>query len=480
MDQKRSAVIGIFTFILITIPFRVAHTDDAVNIPTDRTPATNEVEVSRASTAASNLKKYFSDKFHLTLNNIYWGELHTHTKYSLDAAKCGALSPDKAYAYARDKARLDFVALSDHAEMQNKKAVPEQDESTCKSTLRIGQLYNNEDASEGKVFIVFPGWEYTNTHGLQDSGCGSAQGYGHKTVIFKNLKDGLPDDEYGAFNMAPAYLAEDATALWNALQSYRSTQTAQATAFTIVHTPAHVGKGDGDPQDHRTDWNVMNRDFVRHVEIYSKWGGSEGPPPAGLACPEEEPPFEYTSTPEGDPLSVRSILYTRWVKEGSSRFQLGFVGGTDNHVGKPGNPGIDQCGWEYRGGITGIVASSLTRDQLWTRLWKRHTLAASAGVRMPVLFAAETGGKHLLMGDLGSHNGTVKVRALAGTNVTKLEVIVDGCVDPKSTATGYTLESTLTLTPGWHYLYVRATLQKDADNILRAWTSPVYLKPPAQ
>jgi hypothetical protein len=240
-----------------------------------------------------------------------------------------------------------------------------------------------------------------------------------------------------------------------------------------------VGEGEGDPQDHRTDWKVMDRDFVRHVEIYSKWGGSEGPSPAELSCAADDPPFEYESSPEADPLSVRSILFTKWVKAGNAKFQLGFVGGTDNHVGKPGNPETDQYGWEYRGGITGVVADSLTRDKLWTSLWKRHTLVTSAGVRMPVLFAVESGGKHHLMGDVGTGNGTVKVRALASSNVSKLEVIIDGCVDLKLTVNGYSLQKNLTLTTERHYVYIRATVQTDAGMILKGWTSPVYLKPPA-
>jgi hypothetical protein len=33
----------------------------------------------------------------------------------------------------------------------------------------------------------------------------SKQGYGHKNVIFKDLKDSLPADEYGAFNMAAGF-----------------------------------------------------------------------------------------------------------------------------------------------------------------------------------------------------------------------------------------------------------------------------------
>ena len=251
----------------------------------------------------------------------------------------------------------------------------------------------------------------------------------------------------------------------------------EGTAFTIIHTPANVGEGSGDAQDHRTDWDVMDQEFVRHVEIYSKWGNSEGPPPAELGCPAEEL-FEYTSNLEGDPLSVRPILYTRSIKEGDRKFILGILGGTDNHKGQPGNPSTNQCGFPHRGGITGILAPSMTRNNLWTNLWNRHTQATSTGSRIPVLFAVETNGNHLLMGEQGDHNGTVRVRAMAGGKATRLELILDGCVH--STVSGSVLDTTLTnLSLLRHYIYVRASLQKNGETFF-AWTSPVYLGQPEE
>jgi hypothetical protein len=41
--------------------------------------------------------------------NIYFGNLHAHTSYS-----DGVETPDKAYAYARDVAKLDFLAITEH------------------------------------------------------------------------------------------------------------------------------------------------------------------------------------------------------------------------------------------------------------------------------------------------------------------------------------------------------------------------------
>ena len=460
MKSEWIAIIGIFTLVFLTNP--------AFGVPKDPMASDNET--------------YFLQQFGLTLDNIFWGEFHSHSNYSTDASKCQAYSPDRAYRYARDMAKLNFVALSDHAEEQNAKAISfhhrREGLNNWQSLLKTNLQYNNEDPAKGKVFIIFPAWEYTNTYGLQNI-CGSAQGYGHKNVLFKSLnQDMLPENEYGVCNVATEYLVPDANSLWGVLQNYRPSEVGdEGAALTIIHTPANVGDGIGDPQDHRTDWGVMDPDFVRHVEIYSKWGNSEGPPTLGLGCSEEES-FEYTSGPEGYPLSIRTTLYHYWVEQGNSNFLLGFIGGTDNHKGQPGNSSKNQCNYPYRGGITGIAAPDLTRDHLWTHLWKRHTLATSTGARIEILFAVETEGMHLFMGEQGDHNGTVRVRTLASTTAEKLELIVDGCV--YSAVSGNALDTTLSLNPSRHYIYIRASIQNRSGELFKAWTSPVYLGMPAQ
>ncbi len=70
------------------------------------------------------------DDYQPGVRNVYWGDLHVHTAYSLDAWGFGTLrTPEEAYGFARGKAvslpgnttarlevPLDFVAVTDHAE----------------------------------------------------------------------------------------------------------------------------------------------------------------------------------------------------------------------------------------------------------------------------------------------------------------------------------------------------------------------------
>ena len=70
------------------------------------------------------------DHYQVGQKNLYWGDLHVHTAYSLDAYAFGTLkTPAQAYAFARGEAMtlqdgsiakldrpLDFAAVTDHAE----------------------------------------------------------------------------------------------------------------------------------------------------------------------------------------------------------------------------------------------------------------------------------------------------------------------------------------------------------------------------
>jgi hypothetical protein len=417
-------------------------------------------------------EKYFSEHFRLSLASIYWGDIHSHTNMSSDATEtlCGATphSLEEAFVYARDTAKLDFVAVTDHADLR--------------SGFEITGAVNNwskyqevlADYNDEARFIIFPGWEYTNTLGLAPT-AGSSIGYGHKQVIFKETT-GLPAKMIGAFNTPPSIneieVADTAQDLWVQLSSYLATPSAAAqSVLTVVHTPAMCG--DGVPKhNHQTDFDYMHSEFVRNIEIYSKWGNSEGVAPVGLGCSGSDTVIDYDPGYQITAKTIRTLLYTKWVQEHNADFALSFTGSTDNHFGQPANPSLDQCGFPYRGGVTGIATSAFNRANLWQALYDRHTIATTTDCRLRLLFAVETNDLHLLMGSIGAHNGTVRVRVLADTTVEQIEIIIDGCL--QEIVTGYMVDKTYTLPASYHYIYVKAVATSGSATQV-AWASPVYL-----
>jgi hypothetical protein len=87
----------------------------------------------------------------------------------------------------------------------------------------------------------------------------------------------------------------------------------------------------------------------------------------------------------------------------------------------------------------------------------------------------ETNENYLLMGDSGTHDGTIRVRALAGSSVHRLEILVDGCL--QETVAGHTADKTYTVSGTRHYIYVKAIREPSDGAVQVVWSSPVYLSP---
>ncbi len=101
----------------------------------------------------------------------YWGDLHSHTSVS-----DGRMRPDEAYAYARDIAKLDFFALSDHLEKV--------DPAEWRESVRAAALANDDG-----VFAAFPALEWT-------------RGVGHMCV-YDPAGFVWPQDLAGFYEFAP-------------------------------------------------------------------------------------------------------------------------------------------------------------------------------------------------------------------------------------------------------------------------------------
>jgi len=257
---------------------------------------------------------------------LYWGEIHGHSCLS-----DGTADPDAYFAYGRDVARLDFCALTDHDTW----LTPE------KWTI-IRHLVSRYH--ESGRFVTFLGFEWTSAQFWTPLD----RRFGHKNVYYLG-------DSGDYFNhLDPRY--DSPEKLWAALDPEQ--------ALTIAHHPAYLR--DDDPC-WGTDWRHHDEQMEPLVEIYSKHGLSERP---GTAFPL------IKENPEG------------FVCEALARgYHLGFVGGSDTHLSRPGSLQLEQRrGARYPwSGLTAVYAPALTRAALFGALRSRRTYATT-GARILVDF----------------------------------------------------------------------------------------------
>jgi len=104
-----------------------------------------EVGVSDNAGNLKTLQWYFTIIEQLTTPNHYFGDPHSHTSYS-----DGTLTPYDAFAYARDTANIDFLAITDHSNSLN-------------ATEWADTLTQANAFTQDGVFVGLRGFEYTHT-----------------------------------------------------------------------------------------------------------------------------------------------------------------------------------------------------------------------------------------------------------------------------------------------------------------------------
>jgi hypothetical protein len=213
------------------------------------------------------------------LDNIYWGDLHVHTNFSLDAWIM--LLPPGRYAaeagsYALHCAKLDFYSVTDHAEVLTRG-------DYWTEAIRAAEYYNTfgsaHPSPDGDPSIVaFTGWEWTQ-----------ASPWGHKNVIlkyddpqklppspircYKGFMGFRPKDWFASRDLT--FLAEDPQHLYALVEKYCTKAGTGCQATIIPH-----GNAWGQFTMH-TDWNIQmnaqqhNQELQRLIEVYSKHGNSE-------------------------------------------------------------------------------------------------------------------------------------------------------------------------------------------------------------
>lgn len=252
--------------------------------------------------------------------NIYWGEFHTHTKFSRDGFG------SDAYSYARYGAGLDFYSGTDHMD--------------CNpiDTFGINTLEWNALQSEARLvnepsrFVSFLGYE----NSLENPS-------GHYNFIFNYKEDSINN-----IPQFTRYLIPNIKNIWTQLNALNW----QGKMLTIPH---HTGKIFGliGPDNGATEFGgtYKNETYKRNIEIYSGHGMCEYYNPSHNLAYEQ--------------FSARSTTFPAYAQDAWALGEkLSVVSSTDSHNGRMAFS---------NSGITAIIADSLNRNSLFTALYNRHT-----------------------------------------------------------------------------------------------------------
>lgn len=161
-------------------------------------------------------------------NNLYWGDIHAHTKYS-----DGMGTPEEAISFARDIARLDFASITDHDDIG-----PYLSDKEWEDTKKIIARFDVPNK-----FVTFLGYEYRSA--LADM---NIYFPGNEGVLMCGKKE-----------------------QWNEPLKLNKV-ISQKKGMIIPHM--HFG----------ADWSGYNPTIYRVMEIYSQHGNAEY-----IGCPRQIP-----------------------------------------------------------------------------------------------------------------------------------------------------------------------------------------------
>jgi hypothetical protein len=201
------------------------------------------------------------------------------------------------------------------------------------------------------------------------------------------------------------------------------------------------------------DWNLHDPEVERLVEVYSCHGNSEA---LGRPRPLGRMAFEGT---------VEAAL-----RRG---YKLGFIGGSDEHDGHPGDTPIDGGCLKCQGGLAAIMACELTRETVFDALWDRMCYATTtARILLDFRIDGVPNGREYRL-PVGSRKIRLTARVSAVGPIESIEVIKNSDVFARYEEHSMDVELELEDEPAGpvDYYYVRL-VQKDTE---MAWSSPIWV-----
>lgn len=366
---------------------------------------------------------------------ILWGDLQTHSGYS-----DGTGLPEELLRYARDIARLDTVALTDHDHWGM--LFLDQQPEMWQEMIDLVEQYHDPGS-----FVPILGYEWTNWVD------------GHRHVLFFDDDATVrraPFEESVFSSVDPA--TDTPQELWDALRPLNR------RVLTVAHHSA------GGPI--ATDWSIPpDPEFEPVTEIVSVHGVSEA---------LDSPSVIYRPVPGN---FVRDAL--------DRGYRLGFIGSSDGHDGHPGLAHLASP----TGGLVAILTADPSREALYEALRQRRAYATSGPrIILRVTFGGHPMGSILSVGtqSVGSREkppipgippNTLVAQIHAPTAISHVDVIHGGPAgaalekvpcDGESSC-GFALEFSQGFpepAPG-EYLYIRV-VQQDGG---LGWSSPFFFVP---
>ena len=405
------------------------------------------------------------------LKNAYFGEQHLHTAYSLDAYIGGArLTPSDAYRFAKGEEvevggvtvqlhkPLDWAAVTDHAEYIGEMYSTINEGATGHDQEQVKQLRNLSTIEEREKwfleYVVKSNRSTTPQHPPFYAGPGTA------VSAWKLILTAAEENyEPGKFTTIPAF---EWSCAWKGANLHRNVffrdmnvperpmsyidlnheedlwkwlASLEKQGMKVIAIPHNSNASKGmmfSPNDSAGDpitqeYAEIRSRFEPLIEMMQIKGNSEVH--RAFWSADEFAGFENADS-IGDYSDLTYAKYgkTNWVRWGVTKglvyenslgvnpYHYGFVGGTDNHNGTPGNVAEDNFavgshgaadntverrrtgevgGWIKGkdlnpGALTGVWAPQNTREAIWDGLKNRETFATS-GPRIQVRFFGRLG-----------------------------------------------------------------------------------------
>lgn len=240
---------------------------------------------------------------------LFWGDLHSHAEASFDGVG------QHPFEYARDVARLDFYALTDHVEVW-----PAGRWEALRAEVK--KYY------EAGRFVTLLAYEGT-----------FGPPWGHHNVYFRGTEGDATGSNVGTL-----------IDMWDRLRGSQVITVPHHTgvAFSCQNEGHLPGGSSPNP-----DWKYHDPELRPLIEIYSGHGICESYDP-GHPLSYENSDFSINSSVNGPHYAVDAWLHG---------LRLGVVCASDNHRGQPGRGEL---------GLTAVSTSGLTREEVFDALRDRR------------------------------------------------------------------------------------------------------------